>query len=86
MRDFNPMAKPTEKIVPFKERIENALEEAGIDPADWTDEEIGGPEGQEAWREFADNDIRQAGRMEWTRRRRERGELDENGYSGIWLR
>jgi len=80
---FDLIAPQQKPIVPFLQRIENALKESGINPEDWTDEELGGPEGNEGWRTISENhDIVQAARKEWRRRQ---GPADQN-YSGAWLR
>jgi len=71
----------------FEDRVARVLAEQGIDPRNWTDEEIGGEEGAEGWRNISDIwEIRQAGRVEWTRRRRERGDFQEQYADTYWTR
>ena len=57
--------KKSPKVVPFEERIAKALEEAGIDPKDWTDEELKDWENPKNWEVW---EIGQAMRMEHNRR------------------
>ena len=57
--------KKSPKVVPFEERIAKALAEAGIDPKDWTDEELDNWENPENWKVW---EIGQAMRIEHNRR------------------